>query len=167
MLLQTSYCLVYEFCFVCHMRNKTLYISHRFWSYFQRLTPAFVMLCLSFKALYPWTTKQVSLRFTCPIFWELFWNSRTKCPHIPHLLNHKSIKHSRTWFFCVSTVPESEEYKISIPWTLILTTKLLFLPLKMGGGGWGSIYTRVNRVMHTLRSEDLLFYSDLKDANFI
>ena len=50
MLLQTSYCLVYEFCFVCHLRNyksrtnKTLHIFASFASYFQRLTAASVML---------------------------------------------------------------------------------------------------------------------------
>ena len=93
-----------------------------------------VMLCLPSKALYPWTTKQVSLRFTCSIFWELFRNSRTKCPHIQQMLNHKTIKRLRPWFFCVSTFPEIEEYKISVPWTFNKKIKkLLFLPSKMGG----------------------------------
>ena len=91
------------------------------------------MLCLSSKALYRWTTKQVSLRFTCSIFWELFRNSRTKCPHIQQLLNHKTIKSLRPWFFCVSTFPEIKEYKISVPVTLNKEIKKLpFLPSKMG-----------------------------------
>ena len=93
-----------------------------------------VASCLSSKALYPWTTKQVSLRFTCSIFWELFRNSRTKCPHIQQLLNNKTIKHLRPWFFCVSTFPEIEEYKITVPWTFNKEIKKLrFLPSKMGG----------------------------------
>ena len=92
------------------------------------------MLCLSSKALYHWTTKQVSLRFTCSIFCELFQNSRTKCPHIQQLLNHKSIKRLRPWFFCVSTFLEIEEYKISVPWAFNKEIKKLrFLPSKMGG----------------------------------
>ena len=117
------------------------------------------MLCLSSKALYPWTTKQVSLSFTCSIFWELFRNSRTKCPHIQQPLNHKTIKRLRPLIFCESTVPEIEECKISIPWTSSKEiNKLLFLPSKMGGrlihgidlytGKYGSTYeiTAVNSV---------------------
>ena len=108
-----------------------------------------VMLCLSSKALYPWTTKQVSLRFTCSIFWELFWNSRTKCLHIQKTLNHKTIKRLRPWFFCVSTFPEIKEYKISVPWTFNKEIKkLLFLPSKMGVDLYtGSTYTWVNTVL--------------------
>ena len=64
---------------------------------------------------------------------NFFRNSRTKCPHIQQLLNHKTIKPLRPWFFCLSTFPEIEEYKISVPVTLNKEIKkLLFLPSKMG-----------------------------------
>ena len=87
--------------------------------------------------------KQVSLRFTCSIFWELFRNSRTRCPHIQQLLNHKTIKRLRPWFFCVSSVS-------SVPVTFNKEIKkLLFLPSKITRGVdlyTGSTYTRVNTV---------------------
>ena len=72
--------------------------------------------------------------FDFSIFWELLQNSRTKCTHLQQLLNHKTIKRLRPWFFCESTVPEIEEYKTSIPWTFNKEIeKLPFLPSKMGG----------------------------------
>ena len=71
---------------------------------------------------------------TCSILWELFRNSRTKCLHIQQLLNHNTIKRLRPWFFCVSTFPEIEEYKISVPVTFYKEIKkLLFLLSKMRG----------------------------------
>ena len=107
-----------------------------------------VMLCLSSKALYPWTTKQVSLRFTCSIFWELFRNSRTKCLHIQQMLNYKTIKCLRPWFFCVSTFPEIEEYKISVPWTFNKEIKkLLFLHQKW----WGRLIHGID--LYTLHAD--------------
>ena len=65
MLLQTSYCLVYEFCFVCHLRNcksrTNLNLAHFriVRKLFSKIDSCFcdVDLCLSSKALYPWTTK--------------------------------------------------------------------------------------------------------------
>ena len=82
-------------------------------------------------------------------FSELFRNSRTKCPHIQQMLNHKTIKCLRTWFFCVSTFPEIEEYKISVPWTFNKEIKkLLFCHQKWGVDLYtGSTYTRVNTVI--------------------
>ena len=94
-----------------------------------------------------WCCAYPYLRFTCSIFWELFRNSRTKCPHIQQLLNHKTIKHLRPWFFCVSTFSEIEEYKISVPVTFSKEIKkLLFLPSKMGGGGGGATYTLIHGI---------------------
>ena len=85
-------------------------------------------------------------------FLRTFRNSRTKCPHIQQLLNHKTIKRLRPWFLCVSTFPEIEEYKISVPWTFNKEIKKLpFCHQKWGVDLYtGSTYTRVNTVSFML-----------------
>ena len=127
---------------------KPCTFSHR-----SQVIPASVMLhcaCLSSKALYPWTTN----RWVCGLhvrFSENFFKTQGQNVRIiiQQLLNNKTIKGLRPWFFCVSTFPEIEEYKIIVSHEH-LTKKLrncIFCHQKWGVDLYmGLTYTWVNTV---------------------
>ena len=72
----------------------------------------------------------------------LYWFEK-----VPYLLHWKLGRTLlRPWFFCVSTFPETEEYKISVPWTFDKEIKKNFAFLAIKNGG--STYTRVTTVIN-------------------
>ena len=174
MLLQTSYCLVYEFCFVCHVRNyksrpiKPCTFSHRSQVIFKDWL--LLLWCCAYP-LKPFIVEQRNRLVWALHVWfseNFFRNSRTKCPHIQQLLNHITIKRLRPWFFCVSTFPEIKEYKISVRVTFNKEIKkLLFLPSKMGGRLIHEIdlYTgKYDMYIYLVRC-DICIYSDKEKDN--
>ena len=143
MLLQTSYCLVYEFCFVLFVMweiisqgpIKPCTFSHRSQVIFKDLL--LLLWCCAYPLkpfiLEQWNSLVWGLHFR---FSENFFETQGQNARIYNncWTTKLLIKRLRPWFSCVSTFPEIEEYKISVPWTFNKEIKkLLFLPSKMGG----------------------------------